>query len=102
MYRQRAQSIGDRFAHGINLLRGTRETKIADHVADNNSCLATQDHHACSRQVVLLATVVSSSSNQPLTWEDNSTDEIGFHCPAPTQRMGQVRLGSNCIDSSRY
>ena len=80
---------------------GVSREKIADHVADNNSCLATQTI-TLQPPSGLTATVVSSSSIN-LGWEDNSTDESGFIVRRRRNGSGEwVQIASTAADITTF
>ena len=95
-----SMSIGEGFAQGITFCQYTRD-EIADHLADYNSCLDTQDI-TLQAPSDLSATATSSSAIN-LTWEDNSTDETGFS--VQRRRLGAgdwAQIGTTAADTESF
>ena len=73
--------------------------QIADHVADNNSCLDTQ---AITLQPPSdLSATAASSSGINLSWQDNSTNESGF--VVQRRRLGSgiwAQIGATAADTT--
>ncbi len=80
---------------------GVSREKIADHVADNNSCLATQT--ITLKPPSSLTATVASSSSINLAWEDNSTDESGFIVQRRRDGSGEwIQIASTAADTTTF
>ena len=75
--------------------------EIADHLANYNSCLDTQD--ITLQPPSDLSATAASSSAINLTWEDNSTDETGYS--VQRRRRGGTswaQIGTTTADTETY
>ena len=85
---------------GLTFCQYSRD-EIADHLANYNNCLDTQDI-TLQPPSDLSATAISSSAIN-LAWEDNSTDETGFSVQRRRQGSGDwVQIGTTAADTESY